>query len=64
MLMAGEGSDEKKANALKTSLDYLDLFLSGPNSYVAGSDITIADFSILASITQLEALDFKLAGYK
>ena len=63
MLMSGEGSDEKKANALKTSLDYLDGFLARQN-FVAGNELTIADFSILASITQLEAMDFKITGYR
>ncbi len=28
MLMSGEGRDEKKENALKTALDYLDGFLA------------------------------------
>ena len=65
MLMSGGeyGGDERKANALKTSLDYLDSFLS-TQSYVAGDDLTVADFSILASITQLEAMDYKLVSYK
>lgn len=63
MLMTGEGSDEKKANALKTALDYLDGFLS-EQTFVVGETLTIADLSILSSITQLEALDFKITGYK
>ena len=63
MLMSGEGRDEKKENALKTALDYLDGFLAKDN-YIAGSFLTIADLSILASITQLEAMDYKLTGYK
>jgi glutathione S-transferase len=61
--MSGEYGDDRKANALKTSLDYLDSFLS-TQSYVAGDDLTVADFSILASITQLEAMDYKLVSYK
>ena len=63
MLMSGEGRDEKKENALKTSLDYLDGFLAKDN-YIAGSWLTIADISILASITQLEAMDYRLTGYR
>jgi len=63
MLMSGEGRDEKKENALKTSLDYLDGFLE-KQEYVAGSALTIADLSILASITQLEAMDYRLTGYR
>ena len=33
MLMSGEGRDEKKENALKTALDYLDGFLSKQVKY-------------------------------
>ena len=61
--MSGDSGDEKKANALKTSLDYLDGFLA-QQQYVAGDKLTIADFSILASVTQLESMDYKLSSYK
>ena len=61
--MSGEGKDERKENALKTSLDFLDGFLS-TQSYVAGDTLTIADFAILASTTQLEGMDYKLTGYR
>ena len=64
MLLTGEwNADETKANAVKTSLDYLDGFLS-KQKYVASDDLTIADFSVLSSITQLEAMDYKLDSYK
>ena len=63
MLMSGEGKDERKENALKTSLDLLDQFLSRQD-YVAGDVLTIADFAILASTTQLEGMDYKLTGYR
>ena len=61
--MSGEGKDEIKENALKTSLDLLDNFLSRQN-YVAGDSLTIADFAILSSTTQLEAMDYKISGYR
>ena len=63
MLMSGESSDERKENALKTSLDYLDDILES-QSYAACDHLTIADFSLLASVTQLEGMDYKLSGYK
>ena len=63
MLMSGEGKDERKENALKTSLDLLDNFLSHQN-YVSGDFLTIADFAILASTTQLEGMDYRLSGYR
>ena len=61
-LMSGEEADERKANALKQSLDYLDLFLAA-SPYVATSHLTIADFSILASVTQLEGMEYKITAY-
>ena len=33
-------------------------------TYVAGTWLTIADLSVLASITQLEAMEYKLTGYR
>ena len=64
MLMSGEQSDDKKANALKTALDYLDGFLASKRYVASEDDMTIADLSILASVTQLEAMDYKLSSYK
>jgi len=61
-LMSGEDADERKANALKQSLDYLDLFLE-KTSHVAANHLTIADFSILASVTQLEGMDYRITAY-
>ena len=61
--MSSEGKDERKENALKTSLDLLDGYLARQD-YVAGDWLTIADFAILASMTQLEGLDYRIIGYK
>lgn len=61
-LMSGEEADERKANALKQSLDYIDIFLE-KTAYCAGDQLTIADFSILASITQLEGMDYRITSY-
>jgi len=61
-LMSGEAPDEKRANALKQSLDYIDIFLD-KSRYCAGDHLTIADFSILASVTQLEGMDYKVSSY-
>ena len=61
--MSGEDPDISKENALKTSLDFLDGFLI-EQSYIAGDFISIADFSILASLTQLEAMDYKVSSYR
>ena len=61
-LMSGEDADERKANALKQSLEYLDLFLE-KSPYVAAPHLTIADFSLLASVTQLEGMDYRITAY-
>lgn len=60
--MSGEDADERKANALKQSLEYLDLFLE-KSPYVAVQHLTIADFSILASVTQLEGMEYRITAY-
>ena len=62
-LMSGEEADERKANAVKQSLDYLDLFLE-KSPYVAADHLTIADFSLLASVTQLEGMEYKITAYR
>ncbi|KAG8224468.1 hypothetical protein J437_LFUL003191 [Ladona fulva] len=61
-LMSGESPEHQKANALKQNLDYLDIYLE-ESPYAAGESLTIADLSILASVTHLEAVDFRYEGY-
>eukprot|EP00088_Acartia_fossae_P009531 TRINITY_DN14637_c0_g1_i1.p1 TRINITY_DN14637_c0_g1~~TRINITY_DN14637_c0_g1_i1.p1 ORF type:complete len:232 (+),score=16.15 TRINITY_DN14637_c0_g1_i1:88-783(+) len=61
-VLAGEDADEVKGNALKQALEYLDLFLQ-ETRYVAGETLTIADLSVLGSITQLESMDFRIKAY-
>jgi len=61
-VLAGEDADERKANTLKQSLEYLDQFLEDTR-YVAGDHLTIADFSILGSISHLESMDFRIKSY-
>merc|ERR1711911_369482 len=57
------GGDPQKANALKQSLDYLDMYLD-ETEYVAGDELTIADFSLLATVTHLEGLDWSYKSYE
>lgn len=62
ILYKGGSGDPQKANALKQSLDYLDMYLEdGP--YVAGDQLTIADFSLLASVTHLEGVEWSYKSY-
>jgi glutathione S-transferase len=41
----------------------LDLFLS-KTRYVAGDELTIADFSVITSLTFAEVMDYSLKNYK
>ena len=52
-----------KANVHQKSLEYIDLFL-GETSYYAASYLAIADFSILASVTQLEEMEYKIINHE
>ncbi|SPP80476.1 glutathione S-transferase D2-like [Drosophila guanche] len=47
---------------LGTGFEFLNTFLEG-QKYVAGSQLTIADISILATISTIEAVDFDLTKY-
>ncbi|XP_042214358.1 glutathione S-transferase 1-like isoform X1 [Homarus americanus] len=56
--------DPDKENLLKTSLDYLDHFLEiGGVPYLCGERITIADIAVLASVTELDAMDYNYKCY-
>jgi len=63
ILYKGATGDPQKANALKQSLDYLDMYLD-ETEYVAGDELTIADFSLLATVTHLEGLDWSYKSYE
>jgi len=63
VLMSEADPDHTKENALKTSLDFLDGFLA-EQTFIIGDFVTIADFSILSSITQLEAMGYKITSYR
>ncbi|GAB6025133.1 Glutathione S-transferase [Chamberlinius hualienensis] len=56
-LFDGKPASSQKANVLKQSLEYLDEFLKS-GRYICGSTMTIADLSLLASVTALEAYEY------
>ena len=62
ILFNGSTGDPVKANALKQSLDYLDMYLD-ESAYVAGDQLTIADFALLATVTHLEGVDWSYKAY-
>lgn len=45
--------DEKDVEAVEKAFEILNVFLEN-NDYVAGEDLTIADFSILVSVSMAE----------
>lgn len=61
--------DAEKENLLKQSLDYLDNLLGSDNEgnpgtpYLTGDAFTIADLAILASLTELDAMDYVYKCY-
>ncbi|XP_015180943.1 PREDICTED: glutathione S-transferase 1-1-like isoform X1 [Polistes dominula] len=54
--------DEKAVEKLEKSCDVLNAFLND-NDYVAGDNLTIADFSISTSIVMLETFEFDISRY-
>lgn len=53
MLFRGEEYNEENAAKLDEALGWLDTFLDG-KAFVAGDDLTIADISIIVTITNLD----------
>ena len=62
-MFSGSSGDPQKANLLKSSLDYFDQYLE-ETDYAAGETLTIADFTLLASITHLEGVDYSYKSYE
>ena len=62
MIHRGSVPDEAKANVLKQSLEYLDRFLS-EGEFATGDRISIADFALLATISRLEAFNYRTESY-
>ena len=53
--------DPEKEKTLREKLGYLNGFLEG-NKYVAGDELTVADFAIYASLTFLTIIDYDLSA--
>ncbi|XP_043289689.1 uncharacterized protein [Venturia canescens] len=54
--------DEKDVQAVEKSFEILNVFLEN-NDHVAGENLTIADFSILVSVSMAEIFGFDVARY-
>ncbi len=61
-LFRGIEPTEEKVQAVKNNLKLLDTLI-GDNKYVAGTHLTIADLSFLASSTVFLATDYDLSDY-
>ncbi|XP_067618335.1 glutathione S-transferase 1-1-like [Eurosta solidaginis] len=62
LIFAKKPADPEKYKAVETAVEFLNTFLEG-NDYVAGDHLTVADLSILASISTLDAVGFELSKY-
>ncbi|XP_042905063.1 glutathione S-transferase 1 isoform X3 [Parasteatoda tepidariorum] len=62
ILFLGKAGDPEKKEAYEKTVAFLEEFLS-KTPYVAGDHLTVADLSILASLTFAELDDFSYAAY-
>jgi len=56
-------ADPEKFKKIQDAFDFLDKFLEG-HTYVAGDSLTIADLSILASVSTYDVAKFDISKYK
>ncbi|XP_022239301.1 glutathione S-transferase 1-like [Limulus polyphemus] len=54
--------DTDQEKKLKEALGYFEQFI-GDNNYVAGNSLTLADLSVLGSLTVLDLIDYKIEGF-
>nr|XP_021189522.2 glutathione S-transferase D7 isoform X1 [Helicoverpa armigera]XP_021189523.2 glutathione S-transferase D7 isoform X1 [Helicoverpa armigera]XP_021189524.2 glutathione S-transferase D7 isoform X1 [Helicoverpa armigera]WRX05924.1 GSTD1m [Helicoverpa armigera] len=62
ILFRGEEYDDDKAAKLDEALGWLDSFLDG-RAFVAGENLTIADISIIVTITNLNAFGYDFSNH-
>ncbi|CAB3235831.1 unnamed protein product [Arctia plantaginis] len=63
MLFRGEEYSEENANKLNEALGWLDTFLDG-RAFVAGENLTIADITIIVTITNIDAFGFDFSQHE
>ncbi|KAL4708835.1 hypothetical protein ACJJTC_019351 [Scirpophaga incertulas] len=61
-VFGGAPADKDKLAKVEEALKYLDTFLEG-QKYVAGPNLTLADLSIMASVSSMEASDINFLKY-
>ncbi|KAK2588572.1 hypothetical protein KPH14_006346 [Odynerus spinipes] len=62
-MVFGAPRDETKFEKIGTAIGFLEKFLENQN-YVAGKNMTIADLTIAATISQFEVIKYDLSKYK
>ncbi|XP_033197170.1 uncharacterized protein LOC117230545 [Bombus vosnesenskii] len=63
IIFAKAPKDQAKYEAIGTAMSFLNTFLEGQD-YVAGENMTLADLSIVATVSTIEAMDYNLSKYK
>ncbi|XP_064072480.1 glutathione S-transferase 1-like isoform X2 [Vanessa tameamea] len=63
MLFKGEAYNDEAAEKLNEALDWLNIMLGG-RAFVAGDNLTIADISIVVTLSNLEAFGFDYSAHE
>ncbi|MDK3206137.1 glutathione binding-like protein, partial [Escherichia coli] len=61
-IFAGVPKSDDKEKKITDALEILDTFLAS-SAWAAGDSITVADFSLVASVSTLEAVDIDLKKF-
>ncbi|XP_061705097.1 glutathione S-transferase 1-like [Cydia pomonella] len=61
-LFGNQPADEEKLKKLEEALEFLNIFLEG-KPWVAGSTLTVADYSIICTVNSIIALDVDVYKY-
>ena len=61
--MGGDPPNAGLEVKMRSSLQDMDKLILDENRFVAGDDITIADFAMIASVTFVEVIDYGLEDY-
>ena len=62
-MMTGSDPPEDKVTAHKKNLELLDQLI-GNNKYLAGNDLTLADLSVLATLSYADIAKYDMSAYK
>lgn len=63
IIFGGAPQDPAKLEKINEAMKFLDIFLAG-GKYAAGDNITVADLTIVATVSTLEVVGYDLTPYK